>query len=637
MQQIDKEEYQKRIDQITELFASIIDHADEQSTYRCPYKNKEDRCTAKFGCRNQRKPDNRKERLICGGDYKLDYRQAWETEEVEGGMAIDDENTEHSMGTVASDDRTRNLSVGKTIFDYADELEIQLPTSCLRTGQCHECIVEIKQGMEALQPRNEAESFLQDNYRLACQAVVSDADIDIDFSPLRRKPQILTNSNQTPIIHIDPIVTCQSGVVYYDRESIDKYRGHLYGLAIDLGTTTVVISLVDLENGKIITTSAFENPQRFGGSDIMHRISYDGAHHGELRKAIVNAINHEILQMEERFGFVRQEIYEIVAVGNSTMRDILFKLDVQSIGQKPYKSMIEQAYLAGERSTTSLTEKTRRLGIRANPKARVYGLPLIASHVGADTAAALVAMDMASQKETVMLIDVGTNTEVVIGHAGRMLAASCPAGPAFEGGMIKYGMPGYDGAVESVRWADGQFEYDTIGDTRPHGLCGSGLIDLLAELRLHDQMAPKGVFADKRQYELTVIPEYGITLSREDASNLAQAKAANYCGQFILIRHFGISPLDITECYLAGGFANYVNVDNAIQIGFLAPVPKDRIIKIGNAAIQGAREVLLSRHKRESIERLVKGIDHVELETTPDFFEVFVEGCQFKPMPNQFR
>ena len=344
-----------------------------------------------------------------------------------------------------------------------------------------------------------------------------------------------------------------------------------------------------------------------------------------------------VMAMEEEFGFVRQEIYEIVVVGNSTMRDILFKLDVQSIGQKPYKSTIEQAYLAGERSTTSLVEKTRRLGIRANPKAKVYGLPLIASHVGADTAAVLATVDMASQKETVMLVDVGTNTEVVIGHAGRMLAASCPAGPAFEGGLIKYGMPGYDGAIESVRWADGQFEYDIIGGTQPHGLCGSGLIDLLAELRRHNQMTPKGVFADKKQYELTIVPEYGITLSREDASNLAQAKAANYCGQFILIRHFGISPLDITECYLAGGFANYVNIDNAIQIGFLAPVPKERITKIGNAAIQGAREVLISRKKRESIERLVKGIDHVELETTPDFFEVFVEGCQFKPMPNEFR
>ncbi|MBD69671.1 ferredoxin [Candidatus Poribacteria bacterium] len=634
MQKIDKKEYQKRLDRITELFSSMTVHADEQSTYRCPYKNKEDRCTAKFGCRNQRKPDNSQGLLICGGDDKLDYRQAWETEAVPDSTLID---IEYGMGTVTSDDRTCRLSVGKTIFDYADELAVQVPTSCFRTGQCHECIIEIKQGMEALQPRNETESFLQENYRLACQAVVSNADVDIDFSPLRRTPKILMDSNQKPIVDIDPIVICQNGVVYYDGEAIDKYRGHLYGLAIDLGTTTVVISLVDLENGKSITSSAFENPQRFGGSDIMNRISYDGIYHGELRKAIIKAINHEILQMEEEFGFVRQEIYEIVVVGNSTMRDILFKLDVQSIGQKPYKSTIEQAYLAGERSTTSLVEKTRRLGIRANPKAKVYGLPLIASHVGADTAAVLAAVDMASQKETVMLIDVGTNTEVVIGHAGRMLAASCPAGPAFEGGLIKYGMPGYDGAIESVRWADGQFEYDIIGGTQPHGLCGSGLIDLLAELRRHDQMTPKGVFADKKQYELTIVPEYGITLSREDASNLAQAKAANYCGQFILIRHFGISPLDITECYLAGGFANYVNIDNAIQIGFLAPVPKERITKIGNAAIQGAREVLISRKKRESIEQLVKGIDHVELETTPDFFEVFVEGCQFKPMPNEFR
>ena len=491
--------------------------------------------------------------------------------------------------------------------------------------------------MEALQPRNEAESFLQESYRLACQAVISDADVDIEFSPLRRTPKILTDSNQTPVMDIDPVVTCQDGVVYYNGEAIDKYRGHLYGLAIDLGTTTVVISLVDLENGRCITTSAFENPQRFGGSDIMNRISYDGIYHGELRKAIISAINHEILQMEEEFGFVRQEIYEIVAVGNSTMRDILFRLDVQSIGQRPYKSMIEQAYLAGERETTSLIEKTRRLGIRANPKAKVYGLPLIASHVGADTAAVLAAVNMASKKETVMLIDVGTNTEVVIGHAGQMLAASCPAGPAFEGGLVKYGMPGYDGAIESVRWSNGQFEYDVIGGTQPHGLCGSGLIDLLAELRRHDQMTPKGVFADKKQYELSVVPEHGITLSREDASNLAQAKAANYCGQFILIRHLGISPLDITECHLAGGFANYVDIENAIQIGFLASVPKDRITKIGNAAIQGAREVLISRQKRKSIEQLVKGIDHIELETTPDFFEVFVEGCQFKPMPTQFK
>ena len=150
-------------------------------------------------------------------------------------------------------------------------------------------------------------------------------------------------------------------------------------------------------------------------------------------------------------------------------------------------------------------------------------------------------------------------------------------------------------------------------------------------------MTAKGVFADKKQYEMTVVPEYDITLSREDISNLAQAKAANYCGQFIVMRKFGIDPTDVNLLYLAGGFANYVDVRNAIEIGFLAPVHDDRIVKVGNAAVQGAREVLLSRKKRESIERLVKKIEHVELETTPDFFEVFVEGCQFKPMPMKLR
>jgi uncharacterized 2Fe-2S/4Fe-4S cluster protein (DUF4445 family) len=221
---------------------------------------------------------------------------------------------------------------------------------------------------------------------------------------------------------------------------------------------------------------------------------------------------------------------------------------------------------------------------------------------------------------------------VVVGHAGRLLSASCPAGPAFEGGLIKYGMPGYDGAIESIRLTDGRFACETIGGVKPQGICGSGLIDLLAELRRSGRMTPKGVFANKL-YEIPVVPEQGITLSREDASNLAQAKAANYCGQFIVLRQFGINPGDVTKLYLAGGFANYVNVRNAIEIGFLAPVPEDRIVKIGNASVQGAKEVLLSSRKRQSIENLVKRIEHVELETTGDFFEVFVEGCQFKPMP----
>ena len=632
MQKIDKEEYQKRRDKITAIYADMMVHAEEQATYRCPYKNRLDECTAQFGCRNQREARREGRLFVCGGDDKLDYHSAWETEAEEDVAVTVDEASEYGAGHITHDGESCPSAVGKTIFDYADDLAVQVPTSCERTGSCHECMVEITQGMEALSPKNEVESFLRDNYRLACQAVVENADASIQFSPLRRTPKILTLTKEKSVT-LDPMVTRDGEVVYYDGEPIDRYRGHLYGLAIDLGTTTVVMDLVDLETGEILRVSSFENPQRFGGSDVMHRISYDGLYQGELRKAVVNALNHEIMALAEQMGFVRQEIYEVVVAGNSTMRDIFFRLDVQEIGQKPYKSITEHEYLAGERETTSVMLSTRRIGLRANPKARVYGLPLIASHVGGDVAAGLMSIDMASQPGVTMLVDVGTNTEVVVAGGGRLIAASCPAGPAFEGGGIKYGMPGYEGAIESIRWNNGDIAYNTIGDKAPQGMCGSGLIDLIAELRRYGQMKPKGIFADRKQYEMMLVQEYGITFSREDASNLAQAKAANYCGQYIVMRAFGIAPADVDALYLAGGFANYVDVRNAIDIGFLAPVPEDRIVKVGNAAVQGAREVLLSRSKREVVEQLVKGIEHIELETTPDFFDIFVEACQFKPMP----
>ncbi|MDE0009579.1 MAG: ASKHA domain-containing protein [Candidatus Poribacteria bacterium] len=626
MKKIDKAEYEKRLNKITQIFEGLVVHADVQATYRCPYKNRFDHCTAKFGCRNQRKIDEGTG-LLCVGDDKLDYRSAWETETADQPSG--------SHATITSDGKVHQLTPGKTIFDYADDLDVQVPTSCFRTGQCHECIVEIKHGMDALQPPNEAEDFLRDNYRLACQAVVLDVDTDIEFTTLRRTPRILTHAmtddNGTP--ELNPRVSHREGVVYYGDEAIDRYRGHLYGLAIDIGTTTVVANLVDLETGETVSVSSFENPQRFGGSDIMNRISYDGEFQGELRRSLIAALNSEIMEMCTRHDFVRQEIYEIVVAGNTTMRDIFFKQDVQSIGQKPYKSLIEHEYRDGLRSTTSLTEKTRRLGLRANPKAMVYSLPLIASHVGADVAADLVSIDLPSTDEIIMLVDVGTNTEVVVGNAKRMVAASCPAGPAFEGGGIEYGMPAYPGAIESVRWNGNQFGYDTIDGGTPQGLCGSGLISLLAELRRNNQMSPKGVFADRKQRVMSILPEHGITLSREDASNLAQAKAANYCGQYIVLRHFDCAPEDITTLFLAGGFANYVNLQDAVEIGFLAPVPEANVVKLGNAAVAGATAVLLSEKKRANIETLVNNIEHIELETTPDFFEIFVEGCQFKPMP----
>ena len=390
---------------------------------------------------------------------------------------------------------------------------------------------------------------------------------------------------------LDPLVTRRGDDVLYDGAVVDRYRGHMLGLAVDLGTTTVVLDFVDLETGKSVHSAAFENPQAFGGSDVMHRISYDRDDKaGELQKAAASAISRAVVDGCARLGLGRETIYEIVVAANPTMRDILFKLDVQGIGQKPYKSSVEHAFLAGERANTALCALARRLGLRANREARVYGLPLIASHVGGDAAAALVALEQGfAATETAMLVDMGTNTEVVLKHRGRMLSASCPAGPAFEGGLVRYGMPACDGAIETVRLgADGAAAWETIGGKEPTGLCGSGLIDLLAELRRGDVLTAKGVFtADRRQKDMTVVPRHGITFSKEDASNLGQAKAANYCGQYIVMRALGVDPAAVERLYLAGGFANYVNVRNAQSIGLLAPVPEERVVKAGNAAARG--------------------------------------------------
>jgi uncharacterized 2Fe-2S/4Fe-4S cluster protein (DUF4445 family) len=638
MTKIDPAEYQKHLERLTSIFSDMIKHADQQTLTRCPYKNRFDQCTAKFGCQNKRKPRAAGELPVCSGDDKIDYRPAWETEpesfvraNVTDQPKTDSDTDAPTGPLVTCNGKPCAAQVGMSLIDHADDVDVPVPSSCGRVGICHDCIVQIANGDEALSARTEHESFLGEGYRLSCQAVLQRTAPQVDFSLLRRLPKILTVQDRRST-EIDPPVTRRGDSVYYHDKLIDKYLGHIYGLAVDVGTTTIVAELIDLETGASVSVSAFENPQRFGGSDVMNRISYDGGPFaGELHRALINMLNWEIQSMCEQLGIRRQMIYEILIVGNATMRDMFCDIDVQCIGTKPYQSMIEREYRDGKRANTALDLSTRKLGLYANRNARVFSPPLISGHVGADVTADLVAIDMASQDQVVMLVDVGTNTEIVIGRPGHLLAASAPAGPAFEGGQVKYGMPGCEGAIESIRYVDGDFDCKVIGDVAPQGICGSGLIDLLAELRRHDIMAPKGMFRDKAR-SLNIVPEHGITFDRSDASELAQAKAANTCGQAILMRKYGVEPDQISKLYLAGGFANYVDPLSAIEIGFLAPVPVDRIVKAGNAAAQGAREMLLSQRTRDTIQKLVSSIEHVELETTPDFFEIFVEACQFKPL-----
>jgi uncharacterized 2Fe-2S/4Fe-4S cluster protein (DUF4445 family) len=511
---------------------------------------------------------------------------------------------------------------------------LRVPTSCRRTGRCRECIVEVTEGAEQLCDATEAEAFLRPPFRLACQAELRDEDAPVEFSVVRRRLRIVTPEPEPRTAPIDPLVSVVDGTVHRGREPIEPLRGGVYGLALDVGTTTVAFELVDLQSGDTVEAVALENPQRFGGSDVMNRISYDsGPGRGELRHSLRKALNQELRALYARRGLDRREVYELVVVGNSTMRDLFFGLDVEPIGVRPYKSHTELEVAGGTREDTELLARAHQLALWMHPQASVWGAPLVAGHVGADVAADLLAAGFDQPFDGVrMLVDVGTNTEVVVAGRGRVLAASCPAGPAFEGGVVTYGMQAGDGAIESVRARpDGAFDYRVIGEGPPRGMCGSGLIDLLAELRRTERMTPKGVFP-ARARELTVDAEQGITLSRADGSALAQAKAANTVGQQILLRELGVAPSDVDRLYLAGGFARYIDVGNAIDIGFLAPVPEDRVVKLGNASLRGARELLLSVTARAALGPLIAGVEHVELETTPDFFELFVDGCQFKPI-----
>jgi uncharacterized 2Fe-2S/4Fe-4S cluster protein (DUF4445 family) len=429
----------------------------------------------------------------------------------------------------------------------------------------------------------------------------------------------------------DPAVTVDEHAVRYGDIRIDLRRRHVLGLGIDVGTTTVAFQLVDLLDGHIVAGGALENPQRFGGSDVMTRISYEEEHPGAMRAALRRALNHVLRDTYAELGIDRHEVYEAIVVANTTMRDLFFDLPLAPIGEWPYRSTTEIALREGSAETTWLTRRAHQVGLLMHPQGRVLGAPIIASHVGADTAADLVAVDFTSGSGVRMLVDIGTNTEVVVTDGARTLAASCPAGPAFEGGLLRYGMPGADGAIESVRIDDGRFDYRTIGDVSPQGICGSGLVDILAELRRADWMTPEGRFRDGLD-EYTVADENGISFSRSDASQLAQAKAANTCGQRILLRRLGVTPEQVDRVYLAGGFANAVDVGNAIAIGFLAQVPPERVERVGNAALRGAVALLLSQSRRRTLDSLVSRIEHVELETEADFFDLFVDGCRFVPM-----
>jgi uncharacterized 2Fe-2S/4Fe-4S cluster protein (DUF4445 family) len=522
---------------------------------------------------------------------------------------------------------------GGSVFDYAERAGVQVPTSCNKNGKCKECIVEIAEGMESLSSPTDAESHLKDRFRLSCQCeIVADAG-EIKCHTMRRGAmRIESTAEGLPLrekIKLDPCVTRDGDRILIDGVEIDRSTDPIHGIAIDLGTTTVVVRLFNLETGDLIATSSFENPQRFGGSDVMSRIHYDTTQRGHLlMRTLAGYLTHTI----EAFPVDPQSIYEVVVVGNSTMRDLFFYQDVYSIGQTPYRSITEIEVEQGKRTSTSLAQSGKRSLLPIHPKARVYGCPIISGHVGADAAACMLAMDLAHEDRLVAIMDIGTNTELIVGNKDRILAASCPAGPAFEGGAISCGMPALDGAIEDVVIRDdGSFQLRVIGDCSPQGICGSGLVDLMSELLRTGRMNEMGRF-DDGSHRVVLDEKNDVAFLESDVNELAQAKGANVAGLQVVASQFGITFEDIDVFYLAGGFGRHLRIDASRRIGLIPNLPDAKIAQVGNAAIEGATIALLSKTKRAELEQLVKRVEHCRLETHPQFFDFFVFGCQFMPV-----
>jgi uncharacterized 2Fe-2S/4Fe-4S cluster protein (DUF4445 family) len=506
-----------------------------------------------------------------------------------------------------------------TILDHARKLGVEIASECGGLGECGRCIVRIAKGAECLSQTTEREKKhgLGKDERLACQArVVSPkSDVNVFIKAFGRysvlSESVITKVDGEPFVHREG-----NRVFHRTGEDLGEYGGEIFGLAVDVGTTTLVMQVIDLEDGRTLSTIARTNPQIAYGNDVISRIGHTMAVEGgleELQSVVIEAVDESLEALEEEKGEIRRYIYDAVAVGNSTMRDIFFGQEVSSLGVIPFEP----------KSREAIVKRAPKLGLSINPKAYVYGPPLIGGHAGADALADIMASGMYRDNGIVMLLDIGTNGEVAIGNRDAIMTASCAAGGAYEGATTKCGVGAIEGAIKNIWIADGHVGYETIGGSPAVGICGSGLIDLLAELLRN------GIMTKQAKIEKEFYITKDISITQEDIYQLITAKAGLRLDQDLLMGYYGATLDEIEKIYLAGGFANYTNPDSAAAIGLLPPAA-DKTVKIGNGALAGAREMLLSQDIRKTAEETAGKIEHIKPnEREPDFAYLVADRMYF--------
>ena len=387
--------------------------------------------------------------------------------------------------------------------------------------------------------------------------------------------------------------------------------------AFDLGTTTIAGYLIDAATGATLTTCGARNPQAQYGADVISRADHALAHGVEaLSDCARKAIDGLVGDMCAEAGIERDRIFAVMLAGNTAMHHLFFGISPDSLVRAPYNPVISGPLSVGAAGC----------GLAVHPEARLYALPVIGGYVGADTVACLISGDWMRRTHTTLMIDIGTNGELVLGDSTRRLACSTAAGPALEGAKIACGMRAADGAIDRVWLEDGALRWHVIGGGAARGLCGSGLVDLIAMLLACGAMDESGRLEGGDRLALG---DTGVCLTQKDVREVQLAKAAIAAGISLMCDRMGIGLEDIDEVDIAGAFGNYINPDNACAIGLIPPALRNRIRQVGNAAGEGARLALLDADRWTDAVALAGGTTFLELATMPEFQDEFVEQLTF--------
>ena len=411
---------------------------------------------------------------------------------------------------------------------------------------------------------------------------------------------------------------------------------HPFGIAVDIGTTKIAIFLVDLATGRTIARQGAMNPQIAYGEDVVARIAYANQSEADrlaLQRRVVETLNTSIAELCQSVGVDPSQVVDLVVVGNTAMHHLFAGLPVRQLGEAPYVAAVSQAILFPARS----------IGLECAPGALVYMPPNIAGYVGADHVAMLLASRLQQQPGIAIALDIGTNTEISLSRNGELVSCSCASGPAFEGAHIHAGMRAVPGAIERARFYDGDWQFSTVDGLTPVGICGSGILDVVAALLTSGQIDEAGRFTEKvcrlvdhpqgGAIELVPPEDSGtgrpILVTRNDIREIQLAKAAIRSGVEVLLKQTGISRDEIDHFLVAGAFGTYLNLESAVEIGMFPRLPRDRYQQIGNAAGIGAQMMLINAQTRGEAEAVLDRMRYVELTTVPDYMDRYVDAIVF--------